>query len=149
MLELEFKKCAKKKIIFKKRFEANHKEFSSFIHYLERQLEKFDCPMKPQAEISVAAEEVFVNIVNYAYDTDMGTIDINIEFVEDERRFVLSFIDRGKPFDPLKKVDPDITQSAEDRPIGGLGILMVKKTMDDLTYSFENGCNILTLTKII
>lgn len=149
MLELEFKKYAKKKIIFKKRFEANHKEFSPFMHFLERQLEKFDCPMKPQAEISVAAEEVFVNIVNYAYDTDMGTIDINIEFVEDERRFVLSFIDRGKPFDPLKKVDPDITQSAEDRPIGGLGILMVKKTMDDLTYSFENGCNILTLTKII
>lgn len=149
MLELEYKKYAKKKIILKKRYEATRNEFTSFMHFLENQLEKLSCPPKALMEISVAAEEIFINIVNYAYETDMGTIDIRFEFIEDERKLILSFIDRGKPFDPLKKVDPDIAQSADDRPIGGLGIYMVKKTMDDVYYMYENGCNVLTITKAI
>jgi anti-sigma regulatory factor (Ser/Thr protein kinase) len=57
--------------------------------------------------------------------------------------------DKGVPFDPLKKPDPDITLSAEEREIGGLGIFITKKTMDTVTYAYENGENILTMTKKI
>ena len=57
--------------------------------------------------------------------------------------------DKGVPFDPLKKPDPDVTLSAEDREIGGLGIFIAKKTMDSLHYAYENGENILTMTKTI
>ena len=61
----------------------------------------------------------------------------------------LTFIDNGKPYDPLKKADPDITLPANERPIGGLGIFMVKKTMDDVNYEYADGKNILRLKKNI
>jgi len=60
---------------------------------------------------------------------------------------VITFIDRGRPYDPTAKEDPDITLPADERAIGGLGIFMVKKTMDDVSYSYINGCNVLTLKK--
>ena len=95
----------------------------------------------------VMVEEVFVNVAHYAYGDGEGDADLRIGFEEDTRTFTFCIADKGIPFDPLQKPDPDITLSAEDRQIGGLGIFIAKKTMDTITYAYENGENVLTMTK--
>lgn len=110
------------------------------------QLENAACPMKVQMQLDLALEEIFVNIANYAYAPEKGMAIIGIDITED-RQAVLTFEDSGTPYDPLAREDPDITLSANDRQIGGLGIFMVKKTMDDMYYEYRNGKNILKLRK--
>jgi anti-sigma regulatory factor (Ser/Thr protein kinase) len=105
--------------------------------------------MKIQTAICVAIEEVFVNIAHYAYPDGEGDMSLIIGFDNQSRDITLRMTDKGIPFDPLGKSDPDITLSAEDREIGGLGIFITKKTMDSLSYSYENGENILTMIKKI
>ncbi|MBD3271850.1 MAG: ATP-binding protein [Elusimicrobia bacterium] len=97
-------------------------------------------------KIRLAAEEVLINIVKYAYPQDKGGIDIAC--VEGPgRAFVIEVTDTGIPFDPLAKSEPDVTKPMEERPIGGLGIYMVRKSMDDVRYRRENNRNVLTLVK--
>ena len=105
--------------------------------------------MKIQMAICVAIEEVFVNIAHYAYPDSVGDMTLSIGFDEESRAITFRMADRGIPFDPLKKPDPDITLSAEAREIGGLGIFIAKKTMDSLHYAYENSENILTMIKKI
>ena len=100
-------------------------------------------------EISVAAEEVYVNIASYAYAPDTGTATIRMACTEDPAAVTLTFLDSGIPFNPLEREDPDLSLPVEEREIGGLGILMVKKTMDEAHYERVDGQNILTLTKRI
>ncbi len=114
--------------------------------FVESQLETLDLPMKTQMQIDLAVEEIFVNIANYAYSPEDGLAIIEVELTEDPR-VIITFIDNGKPFDPLAKEDPDITKSAEDRKVGGLGIFMVKKSMDDVFYEYKDGQNILRIEK--
>ena len=97
----------------------------------------------------VAIEEVFVNVAHYAYKDGNGNVEFNIIFDEETRNVSFQMIDSGVQFDPLKKEDPDISLSAEERNIGGLGIFITKKTMDNISYVYENGKNILTMTKKI
>jgi anti-sigma regulatory factor (Ser/Thr protein kinase) len=97
--------------------------------------------------LCVAIEEVFVNVAHYAYGDGEGDMDLGIGFDEESRVITFRMADKGVPFDPLKKPDPDITLSAEERDIGGLGIFITKKTMDSISYAYENGENILTMTK--
>ena len=115
--------------------------------FLEEHLEEAECPLKAQMQICVAAEEIYVNIAHYAYGPETGTATIRLELPEDLSSMTLTFIDRGVPFDPLAKPDPDVTLSAEEREIGGLGIYMTKKSMDDVRYVYRDGQNILTLQK--
>ena len=105
--------------------------------------------MKTQMAICVALEEVFVNVARYAYPDSEGDMTLHIGFDEQTRNVTFIMSDKGVPFDPLKKPDPDITLSAEEREIGGLGIFITKKTMDTVTYAYENGKNILTMIKKI
>ena len=105
--------------------------------------------MKMQMAICVAIEEVFVNVAHYAYGEGEGDVKFTIRFDEETRNIVFQMSDKGVAFDPLKKPDPDITLSAEEREIGGLGIFITKKTMDTVTYAYENGENILTMIKKI
>jgi anti-sigma regulatory factor (Ser/Thr protein kinase) len=105
--------------------------------------------MKVQTAICVAIEEVFVNVAHYAYEGSEGEMTLHIGFDEQERAITFRMTDRGVPFDPLKKPDPDVTLSADDREIGGLGIFITKKTMDAVEYAYENGENILTMIKKI
>ena len=114
--------------------------------FVERQLEQMDLPMKTQIQIDLAVEEIFVNIASYAYSPEDGMAIIEVELTEDPR-VIITFIDSGRPFDPLAKEDPDIEQSVEDRPVGGLGIFMVKKSMDKVSYEYKDGQNILTIEK--
>ena len=132
-----------------KTFPAKTEVLNDVLGYVEQMLESFDCPMKTQMAICVAIEEVFVNVAHYAYGDGQGDMCLGIGFEENSRTITFRMTDRGIPFDPLKKPDPDITLSAEDREIGGLGIFIAKKTMDSISYAYENGENTLTMTKKI
>jgi anti-sigma regulatory factor (Ser/Thr protein kinase) len=103
-----------------------------------------DLPMKIQNQIAIAVEEIFVNIAHYSYD-GVGEAVITAENAAD--KLIITFEDSGIPYNPLAKDDPDVTASADDRDIGGLGIFMAKKLMDGMTYSYEDGKNRLTIEK--
>ena len=117
------------------------------IQFIEEQLEEANCSPKILMQINLAAEEIFVNIAHYAYSPGTGTATIRVETDGDSVR--ITFIDSGIPYDPLQKDDPDITLSAKQRGIGGLGIFLVKKTMDEVCYDYANGCNHLTIVKAL
>ena len=118
------------------------------ISFVDEQLEAADCPMKIQMQIDIAVEEIFVNIAHYAYNPEVGTAKVRVEVLGEPPAVDITFIDNVIPYDPLAKADPDVTLSAEERQIGGLGIFMVKKSMDDVKYEYLDGHNILTLKKV-
>ena len=132
-----------------KTFPAKTESLAEVLCFVEQALEEFGCSMKIQTAICVAIEEVFVNVAHYAYQNGEGDMAIAIGFDEESRIATFRMTDKGVPFDPLQKPDPDITLSAEEREIGGLGIFIAKKTMDTITYAFENDENILTMVKKI
>lgn len=115
--------------------------------FVNEQLEALDCPMKAQMQIDIAIDELFGNIAHYAYNPQVGQATVRVEVIEEPLGVTVTFIDNGKPYDPLKNDDPDITLSAEEREIGGLGIYMVKKSMDEITYEYKDGQNILKIKK--
>ena len=117
--------------------------------FVDGQLEQIDCPPKAQMQIDIAIDELFGNIAQYAYNPETGPATVRVEVTQSPISVVITFIDHGIPYDPLKTADPDITLSAEERKIGGLGIFMVKKTMDEITYEYKNGQNILRIRKDI
>ena len=130
-------------------FPARTEVLSEVLGFVEETLESYQCSMKLQTAICVAMEEVFVNVANYAYPEVSGDVTLDIGFDEVNRNVIFRMSDRGIPFDPLQKQDPDITLSLEERQIGGLGIFIVKKTMDTVVYDYKDGKNILTMTKKI
>ncbi len=132
----------------KKRFEALGKNLEPVISFLEENLESLGCPFKEEQQMCIAVEELFINIVNYAYPESAGPADVEIQELPD-RVIQIILRDGGVPFNPLELKDPDVTLKAEDRQIGGLGIYMVKKSMDEVNYHYENGQNILILQKKI
>ena len=117
--------------------------------FVDEQLEALDCPIKAQMQINIAIDELFGNIAHYAYNPDVGEATVRVEVKEDPLSVMITFIDGGVPYDPLASEDPDITLSAEERAIGGLGIFMVKKSMDEITYRYEDEKNILSIRKKI
>ena len=127
--------------------EAKVDNLDRVLSFVDEQLEGAGCPMKIQMQIDIAVEEIFVNIAHYAYQTKTGKAVVRVEILPDPPSVDITFIDNGVPYDPLAKADPDITLSAEERQIGGLGIFMVKKSMDDVHYEYMDGHNILTLKK--
>ena len=130
-----------------KTFPAKIESLPDILGYVEEKLDAYECPMKIQMAVCVAIEEVFVNIAHYAYGSGDGDMMLGIGFDTKNNAITFQMRDKGIPFDPLKKPDPDITLSAEEREIGGLGIFITKKTMDSISYAYENGENILTMIK--
>ena len=130
-------------------FPAKTEALPDILGFVEETLDRYGCPMKIQMALCVAIEEVFVNIAHYAYGGGDGHMSLGIGFDSSDSTITFRMTDRGIPFDPLKNPDPDITLSAEERDIGGLGIFITKKTMDSVTYAYENGENILTMIKKI
>ena len=126
---------------------ATLENLDTVMAFVDQQLEEVGCSMKAQMQIDIAVEEVYVNIAHYAYNPEVGGVTIRVQIEEDPLAVILTFIDEGKPYDPLAKEDPDVTLAAEDRQIGGLGIFMVKKSMDNVSYEYSEGRNILTLKK--
>ena len=115
--------------------------------FVDRQLEALDCPVKAQMQIDIAIDELFGNIAQYAYHPEVGSATVRVEVSEDPLTVIITFIDGGVPYNPLKAEEPDIALSAEDRPLGGLGIYMVKKSMDGIAYEYRDGKNILSIKK--
>ena len=127
--------------------EAVEENLNTVMAFVDEKLEAADCSIKSRMQIDVAVEEVFVNICKYAYTPDQGRAVVRVEVTDDPVQVKITFIDQGKPYDPLQKKDPDVTLPAEQREIGGLGIFMVKNTMDAVEYEYKDGSNILTLVK--
>ncbi len=117
--------------------------------FVEEQLEQYNCPMKAQMQIDIAIDELFSNIAQYAYNPKTGKATVRVEVTENPMSVIITFIDNGVPYNPLAKADPDVTLSADEREIGGLGIFMVKKSMDDISYEYKDGQNILKIKKNI
>ena len=116
--------------------------------FVNGELEAADCPLKTQMQVDVVIDEIFSNIAQYAYGEGGGQATVGVAVSPEEPRIItLQFRDQGIPYDPLSKDDPNVSLSAEEREIGGLGIFMVKKTMDDVQYEYKDGQNVLTLTK--
>lgn len=117
------------------------------VDFVNSKLESKECCIKIQTQIDVAIDEIFANIANYAYKEGEGEVTISVDFDDNLNKVLITFKDNGIQYNPLEKEDPDITLSAEEREIGGLGIYIVKKTMDEITYEYKNGQNILCLIK--
>ncbi len=127
--------------------EAVEENLDTVMAFVDENLETVGCTMKSQMQIDIAVEEIFVNICKYAYHPDKGRAVVRVEVSDEPVQVKITFIDHGKPYDPLLKDDPDVTLSADEREIGGLGIFMVKQTMDAVEYEYKDGSNILTLVK--
>lgn len=127
--------------------EAKTEKLEEINAFIEEQLEGTSCSMATLMKIELSIEELFVNIANYAYFPVDGMAKLEIELLDSPERVKCVLYDRGKPFDPLAKKDPDITIPAEDKPIGGLGVFLVKKNMDEYYYEYKDEMNIMTIIK--
>lgn len=133
---------------------------------VDSELSAVSCPAKEQMQIDVAVDELFSNIAFYAYGDKTGDATVKVSTINArsdcaffscadnphksqsyKSSVEITFIDSGMPYNPLARADPDTTLSAEERNIGGLGVFIVKKTMDDVSYKYEDGKNILTIKK--
>ena len=119
------------------------------IGFVDGMLEEADCPMNTQLQIELAVEEIFVNIANYAYAPDTGNAIIKMCVSGEPATAQITFIDSGVQYDPLAKEDPDVNLPASEREIGGLGIFLTKKNMDEVAYEYSDGRNVFTMKKVI
>lgn len=126
--------------------DASIDKLDDVLDFVNEVLEARDCNRKVINQINIAVEEIFVNIAHYAYNPEIGGAVIRIT-VSDE--VLIEFEDKGKAYNPLLKIDPDITKNAEERDVGGLGIFMVKKIMDSVEYNHTDNKNILTIRKML
>ena len=127
--------------------EATPENVEKVIEFIDGMLEEYGCGVKEQMAIDVAVDELFSNIAHYAYNPKTGYATVLVDVKNDPLAVEITFIDNGVPYDPLAKADPDTTLSVEDRQIGGLGIFIVKKSMDAVNYEYKDGKNILTIKK--
>ena len=130
-----------------KKFPAVIESIPEVTAWIDEELEKRGCSMKAQMQIDVAVDEIFSNIARYAYPDGEGSATVRLGDDEASGLFSITFEDQGIPFDPLRQEEPDVSLSAAERSIGGLGIFLVRKTMDEVTYAFRDGSNILCLKK--
>ena len=117
--------------------------------FVDERLEEMNCPVKAQMQIDIVIDELCSNVARYAYSDRTGKVTVSVDTVDKPMKVWLTFTDEGVPYDPLAKEDPDITLSAEERKLGGLGIYMVKKMMDEFRYEYKDGKNIVTVCKVI
>lgn len=120
---------------------------NTVLAFVDKQLEQAGCPLKLMTQVDLAVEEIVVNIARYAYHPYVGEARVRCEAGGDPFQIIVGFADRGRPYNPLDRQDPDVTLDAQRRQIGGLGIFMAKKLMDDIQYEYRDGKNILTLRK--
>ena len=115
--------------------------------FVDDLLDEIDCPMKSKIQIHIVIDEIFGNICHYAYKDSVGTVTVSVEFQNTPKTICLTFTDNGIPYNPLETEDPDITLSSEERNIGGLGIYLVKRNMDEIKYEYINKQNRLWMEK--
>ncbi|MBQ4404523.1 MAG: ATP-binding protein [Selenomonadaceae bacterium] len=127
--------------------EAVLENLQTVIDFATEHLEARDCSMKIIMQVELVVEEIFVNIATYAYSPETGAATFCMEFEENPSAVLMTFIDSGKPYNPLEKADPDTDLAIEERDVGGLGIFLVKKNVDEIAYEYADGKNILRMKK--
>ena len=127
--------------------DATVENLQTVIDFATEQLETRDCPMKTSMQLELVIEEIFVNIASYAYHPEIGLATFCIEFEENPAAVKMTFLDKGKPYNPLEKDDPDTTLDIDERDVGGLGIFLVKNNVDEISYEYADGKNILRMKK--
>ncbi len=147
MLCLEYKGAQRKTPLKELTVDATVENVRTVTDFVNEVLDEANCPLDTRRQLNIVIDEVFSNIAQYAYGSALGAATVKAGLEDDGRTLVLIFQDGGMPYDPLSAKDPDTSLSAKDRPMGGLGILLVKKLMDEKTYVYENGQNVLTLKK--
>lgn len=129
------------------RLQASSDTLYTVLDAIEAHLDKNGCPPEIKVEVLIAVEEIYINIASYAYGGNPGEALVQMEVTQDPKVCRVTFRDKGIPYNPLEREDPDTTLSVEERQIGGLGIYMVKQSMDKVEYEYRDGCNILTIEK--
>lgn len=127
--------------------EAVPENVDAVIDFIGEVLDHSGCGFSDKMAINVAADEIFANIAHYAYSGQTGDVDVSIAVTDEPRTAKIVFSDSGVPFDPLSAAEPDAVQSIDECEIGGMGIHIVKKTMDAVDYRYADGRNILTIAK--
>ena len=135
------------KKLFRFKVNADVNELQRVLEFVEECVQGIDYPPKAMMQINVSVEEIFVNIAHYAYSDKTGEAVIEVEIGDEPKMITITFIDSGVKYDPLAKPDPDVTLSVKDRQIGGLGIFMTKKFMDELSYEYRDGQNVFAMKK--
>ncbi len=126
---------------------AERDRLDEVLSFVGEEIEAAGCDVKPRRQINMAVEEIFLNVSSYAYGDGDGDVEISLEIDEASGILTVVFVDGGMAFDPLSKEEPDVHQSGRERRPGGLGIMMVKKTMDAMKYEYRDGKNILTIRR--
>ena len=129
------------------RVAATPEGLDSGMAFLEEALGKVDCANEPKWQLKMAMEEILMNILTYSYPDSDGEIDLCLKLKEDGRVFSATITDSGVPFDPLETEEPDVHMPGKERKAGGLGIFLVKKTMDLMEYEYKDKKNILRIEK--
>ena len=117
------------------------------VSFIEDELVQRDCPQKALFQVAIAVEEIFINIAQYAYDPETGPATVRCEVIDEPLAVIIQFLDQGAPYNPLERQDPDVNCPLEERDLGGLGIFIVKNSMDSIDYEYRDGKNILTIRK--
>ena len=119
------------------------------VSFIEDELTLRNCSPKARIQVAIAVEEIYINIAQYAYDPDTGPATVRCEVADEPLAVIIQFLDQGAPYNPLERQDPDVNCPIEDRALGGLGIFIVKNSMDSIDYEYRDGKNILTIRKNI
>jgi anti-sigma regulatory factor (Ser/Thr protein kinase) len=127
--------------------EAVDDNLTRVIEFVDQQIEKYHCSEVVQMTIEVAVEELFLNIAHYAYDPDTGPATVQVTTEKNPLSVIITFIDEGVPYDPLARDELDVEEAVRNLQVGGFGIFMIKKSMDDVHYEYRDGKNILTIRR--
>ena len=127
--------------------DATIENMNTVTAFVDDFLDQIACPMKSKIQINIVIDEIFGNICHYAYKDSVGAVTVRVESGNTPKAVFLTFTDNGIPYNPLETEDPDVTLSSEERKIGGLGIYLVKKNMDEMKYEYVNQQNRLWMEK--
>ncbi len=129
---------------------ATPDQIEQVVDFVNEQLDTLGCSDEVRIDVDVTVDELLGNIAHYAYGPEGGTVTVCVDVEDDPQAAVITFMDRGAPFDPLAKEMPDTTSlPARERPIGGLGLFLARELMDGLAYSYQDGQNVLTARKAL
>ena len=143
-------KTPEEKSVLEMTVKASVDQIFPVTEFVNAKLAALGCSDRIRMQVDVAIDEIFSNIARYAYGPKPGSATVRVDVEQNPLSVVITFIDHGKPYDPLAVKRPDTTSlPASQRPIGGLGLFIVKEIMDDISYSYRDGQNILTILKKI
>lgn len=135
--------------MYKWTLDATIENVETITGLIDEKLEEAGASMKAEMQINIVIDEIFSNIAKYGYASGKGDATVTLDILQDPLRAEITFINSGEPYDPLAQEDPDIHAALDDRPMGGLGILIIKKTMDDVSYEYKDKQNVLTVVKTL